>query len=72
MSKLNVVKLVGRQTIFDPLTELLRKGAERVIFQAVQAEQQKFAAILKDSADLISMLAQTTGIAGNLDDGGMV
>ena len=38
MSKNNVVKLAGRDTIIDPLTELLRTGAERLIYQAVEAE----------------------------------
>ncbi len=34
MSKNNVVKLAGRDTIIDPLTELLRSGAEQLIYQA--------------------------------------
>jgi len=38
MSKNNVVKLTGRDTIIDPLTELLRTGAEQLIYQAVEAE----------------------------------
>jgi transposase-like protein len=38
MSKNNVVKLTGRDTIVDPLTELLRSGAEQLIYQAVEAE----------------------------------
>ena len=38
MSKNNVVKLAGRDTITDPLTELLRTGAEQLIYQAVEAE----------------------------------
>ena len=38
MSKDNVVKLTGRDTITDPLTELLRSGAEQLIYQAVEAE----------------------------------
>jgi transposase-like protein len=38
MSKNNVVKLTGRDTIIDPLTELLRTGAEHLIYQAVEAE----------------------------------
>ena len=38
MSKNNVVKLAGRDTIIDPLTELLRTGAERLIYQTVEAE----------------------------------
>ena len=38
MSKNNVVKLTGRDTIVDPLTDLLRAGAEQLIYQAVEAE----------------------------------
>jgi len=38
MSKNNVVKLTGRDTMTDPLTELLRTGAEQLIYQAVEAE----------------------------------
>ena len=38
MSKNNVVTLAGRDTIIDPLTELLRTGAERLIYQTVEAE----------------------------------
>ncbi|MCU7879221.1 MAG: transposase, partial [Candidatus Thiodiazotropha sp. (ex Lucinoma aequizonata)] len=34
----NVVKLTGRDTISDPLTELLRTGAERLIYQIVEIE----------------------------------
>ena len=37
MSKNNVVKLTGRDTIVEPLTELLRTGAEQLIYQAVEA-----------------------------------
>ena len=44
MSKNNVVKLAGRDTIVDPLTELLRTGAERLIYQAVEAELQELLA----------------------------
>jgi len=38
MSKNNVVQLAGRDTIVDPLTELLRTGAEQLVYQAVEAE----------------------------------
>ncbi len=38
MSKSNIIELTGRDTIIDPLTELLRTGAERLIYQAVEAE----------------------------------
>ena len=35
MSKSNVVEFCGRDTIVDPLTELLRTGAEQLIYQPV-------------------------------------
>lgn len=38
MEKNNVIELAGRDTIVDPLTDLLRAGAEKLIFQAVEAE----------------------------------
>ena len=38
MNKNNVVNLTGRDTITDPLTELLRTGAEQMIYQAVESE----------------------------------
>ena len=38
MSKTNVVEVSGRDTIADPLTELLRSGAERLIHRAVEVE----------------------------------
>lgn len=40
MGKNNVIKRSGRDTLSDPLTELLRTGAERLIYQAVEAELQ--------------------------------
>ena len=36
MAKNNVVELSGRDTISDPLTDLLRAGAEELISQALQ------------------------------------
>jgi len=44
MSKNNVIDLSGRETGYDPLTELLRAGAERLIYQAVEAELQELLA----------------------------
>lgn len=38
MSKNNVVRLSGREAIADPLTDLLRTGAEQLIYRAVEAE----------------------------------
>ncbi len=41
MAKNNVIELVGRDTIVEPLTDLLRTGAEKLIYQAVEAELQE-------------------------------
>jgi transposase-like protein len=41
MEKNNVIELAGRDTIVDPLTDLLRAGAEKLIYQAVEAELQE-------------------------------
>ena len=38
MAKSNVVEVPGREAIADPLTELLRAGAERLIHRAVEVE----------------------------------
>ena len=38
MDKTNVFKFQGRGQIADPLTELLRTGAEQLIYQAVETE----------------------------------
>ena len=38
MSKDTVVELAGQDTIIDPLTQLLRTGAEQLIYQSVEAE----------------------------------
>jgi len=38
MSKNYVVDLTGRDTIIYPLTNLLRMGAEQLIYQAVEGE----------------------------------
>jgi len=48
MSKNNVIELTGREAGIDPLTELLRTGAERLIYQAVEAELE---ALLSEHAD---------------------
>jgi transposase-like protein len=41
MAKNNVIELAGRDAIADPLTDLLRVGAEKLIYQAVEAELQE-------------------------------
>lgn len=45
MAKNNVIELTGRDTIVDPLTDLLRAGAEKLIYQAVEAELQELLAL---------------------------
>ncbi len=44
MSKGNVVEFTSREEISDPLTELLRQGAQKLIQQAVEAELADFLA----------------------------
>ena len=41
MKKNNVLEFAGRDTIYDPLTALLRSGAQQLITQAVDAELQE-------------------------------
>jgi putative transposase len=41
MTKNNVLEFAGRDTISDPLTALLRSGAQQLITQAVEAELQE-------------------------------
>lgn len=48
MSKNNVIEMAGREAGDDPLTELLRAGAERLIYQAVEAELE---ALLAEHTD---------------------
>ena len=48
MSKHKVVELTGRDAIVDPLTALLRTGAARLIYQAVEAELQALLSAHKD------------------------
>jgi putative transposase len=48
MGKSNVVELEGRAGARDPLTELLRSGARRLIQQAVEAELQELLAVHQD------------------------
>ena len=41
MRKNNVSELAGQEQIGDPLTDLLRKGAEKLIYHAVDVELQE-------------------------------
>ena len=41
MNKNTVVELGGRDTIADPLTQMLRTGAQRLITKAVELELQE-------------------------------
>ena len=45
MGKSNVIEFQGREGRSDPLTELLRAGAEQLIYQAVEAELQELLAL---------------------------
>ena len=62
MAKNNVIELVGRDTIVDPLTDLLRAGAEKLIYQAVEAELQEQLARYSDRRT-------GTGLAGVVRNG---
>ena len=44
MSKHNVISLQDRETVSDPLTELLQSGAKQLVLTAVEAEFQSFMA----------------------------
>ncbi len=46
MTKDNLVELNRRDANADPITELLRSGAERLIYQAVEAELNEFLTLL--------------------------
>lgn len=48
MSKNNVVELNSREMMADPLTELLRSGAQQLIHKAVEAELQEFLSQFSD------------------------
>jgi len=54
MSKNNVIELAGRDESRDPLTDMLRAGAQQLIQQAVEAELQ----------ELMSLHAQSRTQAG--------
>ena len=41
MTKNSVLKFAGRDAISDPLSDLLRSGAQQLINQAVEAELQE-------------------------------
>ena len=42
MNKSNVIELEGRDENEDPLTDMLRAGAQQLIHQAVQVELAEF------------------------------
>ena len=44
MLKINVIEPEDREGIADPLTELLREGAQQLILQAVGAELEELLA----------------------------
>jgi len=62
MAKNNVIELAGRDPLVDPLTDLLRAGAEKLIYQAVEAELQELLALHADHRT-------DTGLAGVVRNG---
>ena len=48
MTKNNVLAFTGRDAISDPLTALLRSGAQQLINQAVEAELQELLSLYSD------------------------
>ena len=48
MTKNNVLAFAGRDAISDPLTALLRSGAQQLINQAVEAELQELLSLYSD------------------------
>ena len=50
MAKSNVVEVSGRDAIADPLTELLRTGAEQLIYRAVEGELKELLCTLRTTS----------------------
>ena len=48
MIKNNVVEFAGRETLADPLTELLKEGARKLLAQAVESEVEDLLAMFQD------------------------
>jgi len=48
MIKNNVVEFAGRDTLADPLTELLKEGARKLLAQAVESEVQDLLTLFQD------------------------
>jgi putative transposase len=61
MSKSNVIALAGRDESHDPLTDMLRAGAQQLIQQAVEAELQH---LLSQHADNLTPVG-TAGVVRN-------
>ena len=62
MSKNNVIGPEGRETIGDPVTELLRVGAQKLIQRAVEAAGRDAAHDVQTGAVRSEELATITGI----------
>jgi len=71
MSKLNAIKLSGRDTIIDPLIELLRTGAEQLAYQAMEARLQELLTVHTDRQAAVGKvrLAHTTICRPQATDG---
>jgi hypothetical protein len=48
MDDATIIDLTGRDTVTDPLTDLLRKGARELLQAAVEAERDAFLAEFAD------------------------
>jgi hypothetical protein len=62
MERNNVIKIAGRNTISDPLTDLLKAGAEKLIFQAVEAELHELLALHSECLTREFSVSAGTGI----------
>lgn len=51
MKKNNVIELEGRDENWDPLTDMLREGAQQLIHQAVDAELQWLLDLLESNLE---------------------
>ena len=49
MDEANIIEFAGRETVLDPLTDLLRKGARELLQTAVESELEAFLAGFADS-----------------------
>ena len=48
MDDATITKIAGRDTVSDPISELLRKGTQQLLQRAVETELEPFFAIFAD------------------------